>query len=390
MTNRWKDDSEVLAGLALYEKVDPNAVNLNALYPPYDVIVKYKREGLDATGMLSKGVPFTELNGAMLAGEKIEAQLGIDYLKWVETDASRALGGARLRKQAEKLERGDEPDIGIILQVASNLDEGYKEMTPMSDVSPAGNMFVKTGYAPFDEHFGGVPKSSMTILAASPGVGKTTLALKVAASCAKRYKEKYVAFYSLEMQMSQLTQRALEIDTSLTEEDRSRILLNDEIMPAEDVYALASRTAAKYPLSMILVDFADQMADGKQDESVMGQIYKTMAALAKRTGVPVLLISQLNRETYSGGIPKINHIRYSGLAEAMAAMILLVYNPHNIFVDSKSNSVLPSVPGCGYVIIGKSRYGYVHGGPGAVQIGWDGLGGWDDEAVGIGWHTLGG
>lgn len=390
MTSKWRNDSEVLAGLALFDKVDPNAVNISSMYPPYDKIVQYKREGMTPTEMLTKDIPFQDLNGAILAGENLDRLSGINYLKLVETDAARARGGIRLRKQADRLEKGDEADVGIILKVAADLDEGYREMTPMVEVSPAGDMFVKVGYKPFDEHFGGVPKASMTILAASPGVGKTTLALKVAGSCAKLYKDKYVAFYSLEMQMSQLTQRALEIDSSMTDEEKGRILLNDDIMPAEDVYSLASRTAAKYPLSLIVIDFADQMAHGKQDESVMGQIYKTIAALAKRTGVPVLLISQLNRETYSGGIPKINHIRYSGLAEAMAAMILMVYNPHNIFVDSKANQTLPSMAGVGYVIIGKSRYGYVHGSPGAVQIGWDGLGGWDDECVGIGWHSLGG
>lgn len=387
--SKWQNDSEVLTGLVLQDKLSPDAVNPNTLAPPYDAMIILKRDGLDPTAMMLKGVPFTELNGALLAGEKVQSSQAIDFIKLVENDASRAIGGARLRKQAEKLERGDEADVGVIMQVASSLENGYSEMTPMSKVEPAGDMFVKTGYAPFDIHFGGLPDASMTVLAASPGVGKTSLGLKVAVGCAKLYTDKSVAFFTLEMTMSQLTKRTLELNENLDEETKSRILLNEDILGPQEVYSIASRTAASTPLSLIVIDFADQLVtSGEQSESVMGVIYRTLAALAKRTGVPVLLISQLNRETYSGGIPRINHIRYSGMAEAMAAMILLVYNPNNIFVDAKANSILPSISGIGYVIVGKSRYGYKHGGPGAVQIGWDGLAGWDDEP--LGWHSLGG
>ena len=69
------------------------------------------------------------------------------------------------------------------------------------------------------------------------------------------------------------------------------------------------------------------LVEGEQSEAVMGVIYRSLAMLAKTTGVPVILICQLNRTQYTGGIPKINHIRYSGMAEMMSSLILLLYNP---------------------------------------------------------------
>ena len=105
-----------------------------------------------------------------------------------------------------------------------------------------------------------------------------------------------------------------------------------------------------------------------------------LAMLAKKTGIPVLLICQLNRSTYVSGMPRINHIRYSGMAEMMAAMIILVYNPNNILADGTDSKALPPVEGKGYLIEGKSRFGFKHHSPGAAQVDWDGLMGWGVDA----------
>lgn len=386
--NKWKNDSEYLAGLILTDKLSPDVINPEALCPPYSDLVRMKRLGLTVTEMMVKGAPFVELDGALNAGRVANPGDSFAYIKAVELEARLAIGGARLRKQVEKMERGEEPDYAIIAQVASDSELGKGDLVPMSEVEPAGNMYMKTGYEPFDTHFGGVPMASMTILAASPGVGKTSLALKLAKGSATLHKDKFVAIFTLEMTMGQITKRALELEGGMTTEQKSRILLNEDILNAQELYAIASRASASRNLSLIIIDFADQMVQGEQSEAVMGDIYRTMAALAKRTGVPVLLVAQLNRETYTGGIPKINHIRYSGLAEAVAAMILLVYNPHSIFVDAKSQEILPALHGFGWVIVGKSRYGYVHGGPCAAQIPWDGLSGWGEKSEG--YRELGG
>jgi replicative DNA helicase len=120
----------------------------------------------------------------------------------------------------------------------------------------------------------------------------------------------------------------------------------------------------------------------------MGLIYRTLSMLAKKTGIPVVLISQLNRATYTGGVPKVNHLRYSGMAEAMSALILLIYNPSNIYAGFTPTTELATVLGYGYLIVGKSRFGFKHGGPGAIQIGWskEDASGWADEDNG--WFNL--
>jgi len=109
---------------------------------------------------------------------------------------------------------------------------------------------------------------------------------------------------------------------------------------------------------------------------VMGVIYRSLAMLAKTTGVPVILVCQLNRTQYTGGIPKINHIRYSGMAEMMSSLILLLYNPSVTVADVQANAILPFFSDKGYIIIGKSRFGFKRGKPGAVQVDFKGETGW--------------
>jgi replicative DNA helicase len=112
----------------------------------------------------------------------------------------------------------------------------------------------------------------------------------------------------------------------------------------------------------------------------MAQVYLTLARAAKITGVPFILLSQLSR-SYTGGMPEITHLRYTGMAEALSALILLLYNPSAIFVSQSSGGALPRQAGKGYIIVGKSRYGHKYPGHGrfAIQCDWDGAAGWGDD-----------
>jgi replicative DNA helicase len=384
----WKSASEIVFGKGMSGEIHPDSVNPTSLYPPYDTALILLRAGKNASDMIVAGVPYSAIEAAMSAAQVADNGDSFQWLKVLEQTASRAVGGKKLRKEADKLERGEEADVGAIMTISAQLEMGYKELVPMSDIDPSQAAWVMTGYKPFDEHFGGVPDASLTVIGASPGVGKTSLMLEVAKSLARTYTDKSVAIFTLEMLMAQITKRMIEIDKTVKKSEMKRILLSEDILGVQEIYAVGARLAAQMSLSAICIDFADQIVAGEQTEAAMGLIYRTLSALAKKLRIPVILLSQLNRETYTGGVPRINHLRYSGLAEAMAGLILLIYNPHNIFVEWKDQQLLPIVGGTGYIIEGKSRYGYLHGGPGAVQVDWDGEAGWGK--VSRGWFNLGG
>ncbi len=397
--SNWMDQSEIVAGLVLRSVTEPKSklklsaesVNPLSLCPPYNSIIPLVRDGLDIAAIsLNNSVGVEAVNAALnAAGVLNDAIPPVQWLKNCEKIAASAVAGTRLSKIAKALENGEEiPDIGDVMKIISDLEMGYQNLVPMSEVKEQEANWIQTGYAPWDENFKGIPAASLTIIGASPGVGKTSLMLELCKSMVLRKEnaKKKIAIFTLEMTMAQITKRMLDL-TKLKKEDKARILLGDGSYNVNEIYAQASRVASSENLALIAIDFADLLVEDDQTEAIMGKIYRTLAQLAKKTGVPVILLSQLSRAAYElGGMPRIHHLRYSGLAEAMAALIILLYNPKNIAINVNDKGILPVAQGKGYLIAGKSRYGYVHGGPGAVLVDWDGEGGWGKK--GLGWWNV--
>lgn len=407
--NVWLDRTEIVMGLIFIGELDVNLVNADDFYPPYNEIIPTLRKGGTQEDVISKH-GFSAYQAATMAANAVTAdkehkKKPIDWLQMLEQAASFFKYGQELATMADTLMMGQMVDPGKLLQFASGLDLGHRTLTPLDQVEPEAGQWVKTGYDPIDEYVGGIPKAGLSVMAGGTGIGKTTLALKVGLEMVRLYDgrkntkkkgpkygdKKYVdvaaekgkiAIFSLEMLLSQVMARYLNLDQSITKEERSRILATESAYTVGEIYAVAARAAANENLKAIIIDFADMLVEGEQSEAVMGVIYRSLAVLAKTTGVPVILICQLNRNQYQGGIPKINHIRYSGMAEMMSALILILYNPSATVADTQASSILPYYTDKGYIIVGKSRFGFRMGKPGAIQVGFEGETGWGE----IGYH----
>jgi len=217
--------------------------------------------------------------------------------------------------------------------------------------------------------------------------GKTSLLAKVAISVAKTNRK--VLFYTLEMTGGQIAQRVMDLEDDKKDEAyKDNIIISDEMLDVDEICADASKLAALDKYAMIAIDFADLMLTEREEESNVAQLYRAVTRLAKKSKTPVLLLSQLNRRyAEEGGIPRLQHLRWSGLAEALGALVLLIYNPNQIFGSPPSkNQSLQAHPGRGYIIEAKSRFGYKQGGVGAVDLEWDGKYAWGNEA--LGWFPL--
>ena len=405
----WLDRTEIVTGLIFNGHLDANLVNTDDFYAPYNEIIGTLRKGGTTEDVIAKhGFSYyqaaTMAANAVMADKEQAKNKPIDWLNLLEQAASYYKYGQELALMADKLMMGQAVDPGKLLQFVSELNLGHRTLTPLDQIEPEAGQWIRTGYEPIDQFIGGVPKAGLTVVAGGTGIGKTTLALRIGLEMVRlydgrknnkkkgaKYAESYadlpaekgkIAIFSLEMLLSQVVARILTVDMETTKEERSRMLGTESAYTVGEIYAVAARAAANENLKAIIIDFADMLVEGEQSEAVMGVIYRSLAVLAKTTGVPVILICQLNRNQYQGGIPKINHIRYSGMAEMMSALIMLLYNPSSTVADVQANSILPYYEDKGYIIVGKSRFGFKMGKPGAVQVGFRGDTGWGNLGYG--------
>jgi len=382
----WQDASEIVGGLVLTAKISKNSVTPNLFFPPYDEVVKYIKEGKTVEDIILE-VGITPVQASLDAVKSVNGLSKQNWVKILETSAQEYDAGVKLEKFARKLQQGDKVDWAGITSISKRAQLGTGgDFVPLSEIESGEVPFKLTGTKFIDEHLGGFPEVGQVIIAAAPGTGKTTLLAGIAAAWAKKWAKENVAIFTLEMIRKELAMRFREVN-KLPLEVEQRILVNDNPVTPEEVISKASTIEN---LGIVFIDFADLLIAGETNESSMAHIYRTFMLGAKALGCPIVLLSQLNR-TYTGGIPRPNAIRYTGLAEALAWMILMLYNPANdYFASEDCEDILPVVEGRAYVLAWKVRGGFrkhVNDAPGAIQVQYKGDKGWNIEYPGK-WFSL--
>ncbi|WP_407922013.1 replicative DNA helicase [Corynebacterium mustelae] len=213
---------------------------------------------------------------------------------------------------------------------------------------------VPTGFQDLDNLTNGLHGGQMIIVAARPGVGKSTLALDFVRSCSIVHNKAAVIF-SLEMSKSEIVMRMLSAETDiklsdmragrLTDEDWAKlatrvgqieqapIFIDDSAnLTMMEIRSKARKLKQKHDLSMIVVDYLQLMSSGKKTESrqqEVSEFSRQLKLLAKELDVPLIAISQLNRgpESRTDKRPQIADLRESGSLEQDADMVMLLYRP---------------------------------------------------------------
>ena len=213
---------------------------------------------------------------------------------------------------------------------------------------------VPTGFADLDNLTNGLHPGQMIIVAARPGIGKSTLALDIARHAAVKHHKTAVIF-SLEMSKTEITMRLLSAEAgirlsqmrsgSMSEQDWQKIVrrmteISDAPLFIDDspnmtmmeIRAKARRLKQRNDLKLIVVDYLQLMTSGKRVESrqqEVSEFSRQMKLLAKELEVPVIAISQLNRgpEQRTDKRPMLSDLRESGSLEQDADMVILVHRP---------------------------------------------------------------
>src|SRR4051794_18696529 len=207
---------------------------------------------------------------------------------------------------------------------------------------------VPTGFVELDEVTNGLHPGQMIIIAARPGVGKSTLGLDFLRSCSIKHRLPSVIF-SLEMSKSEIVMRLLSAEAKIkladmrsgrmSDDDWTRLARRmSEISEAPlyiddspnltmmEIRAKARRLSQKAGLKLIVVDYMQLMTSGKKYESRQQEVSdfsRSLKLMAKELDVPVVAISQLNRgpEQRTDKRPMISDLRESGCLTANARIL---------------------------------------------------------------------
>ena len=276
--------------------------------------------------------------------------------------------------------RGLTPISEVIIDVYDRLEE-----LAASDRSIPG---LSTGLTDLDRAISGLNNSDLILLAARPGMGKTSLALNILLDAGKRSGKK-AAFFSLEMSREQLALRLISsecfvdnkklVTGKLSDQDwesvaaaadslnRSAILIDDDsTITVADILAKCRRVDN---LGLVVIDYLQLMQSaggrsntrGENRQQIVSDISRCLKIMAKELNVPVLCLSQLSRanESRQDKRPMLSDLRESGAIEQDADIVLFLYREGYYNADTEN----PNLAEC---IIAKNR----HGETGKIELQW--------------------
>ena len=271
--------------------------------------------------------------------------------------------------------------IGVVLQ---EVMDHLAQMTAAGGKTLPG---LSTGFSAVDGKINGLNKSDLLLLAARPGMGKTSMALNIALNAAKE-SGKTVAIFSLEMSKEQLVTRLIASEglienTRLTtgnlrESDwvkiaeaastlsRTDIRIDDNpLLTVADMNAKCRRLDN---LGLVVIDYLQLMTSaggksysGENRQQAVSDISRMLKIMAKDLQVPVLCLSQLSRanEKREDKRPMLSDLRESGAIEQDADIVMFLYRDDYYNEDSEKRNIAEC-------IVAKNR----HGETGKVELRW--------------------
>ncbi len=212
-------------------------------------------------------------------------------------------------------------------------------------------MGVPTGFIDLDRLLGGMQKSDLLIIAARPGMGKSSWLNSVVLNAARNHQR--VALFSLEMSNEQLVQRFVSAETRipshklregrLDERDWAQfvaatqrigelpIFLDDTpALSTQELRTKARRLYLEYGLDLVVIDYLQLMTTPFRNENRVQEISyisRALKQLARELNVPVVAAAQLSRavEQRTDKRPQLSDLRESGSIEQDSDVVLFIY-----------------------------------------------------------------
>lgn len=277
-------------------------------------------------------------------------------------------------------------EAGGLTRIDDIIIQAYDKLQKLSSEDSEKYRGLPTGFRELDSITTGLNASDLLIIAARPGMGKTSFALNIAANVAKK-TNKDVAVFSLEMSKEQLAMRLLSSEArvvsnslrtgELSGDDWERIAINAESLSKAPLYIddtsgitvaeIKAKTRRLKNLGLIVIDYLQLMSSTRRTDNrvqEVSEITRSLKIMAKELNVPVITLSQLARgpEARTDKRPMLSDLRESGSIEQDADLVLFLFRDDYY---TKEESKEPNIAEC---IIAKNRHGETR----TVKLSWDG------------------
>ncbi|MGN0558220.1 MAG: replicative DNA helicase [Acutalibacteraceae bacterium] len=318
------------------------------------------------------------------ARDIVEDASGGEYEPSVLLDsAEQRIFDIRRGKNVNGMQRIDE----VIIETFDRLDALNSETDDKMKPIPSG-------ISDLDRVITGLNRSDLILLAARPGMGKTSFALNIARYVSVTAKKK-VAFFSLEMTKEQLASRLLSTEGlvegtklrtgKLSEEEWQRLVAAGDVLSKADMYLddtpgisvgeMKAKLRRLKNVDLVVIDYLQLMASGKRiDNRVqeISEITRNLKIMAKELNVPLITLSQLSRssEKREDHRPQLSDLRDSGSIEQDADIVLFLYREgyYDKNRDDESDAAPSTDQNSGECIVAKNRHGAMN----TVKLHWQG------------------
>ena len=273
-----------------------------------------------------------------------------------------------------KSDEGLQPVREILLETFDRLDK-------LNSADRDKYKGLPTGIKELDNTITGLNRSDLIVLAARPGVGKTSLGLNIARHVAVTAKRR-VAFFSLEMGREQLASRLLASEAlvegtklrsgDLTEAEWARLIEAGDILRRADLYfddspgltvlEMKGKLRRLDHVDLVIVDYLQLMTGTKRTDNrvnEISEITRNLKVMAKELNVPVMALSQLRRPTERTKDlrPGLSELRDSGSIEQDADIVIFLHREAYNATSEGGQVTEDMDQNAAEIIVAKNRHG---------------------------------
>ncbi|MBD5115838.1 MAG: replicative DNA helicase [Ruminococcaceae bacterium] len=281
----------------------------------------------------------------------------------------------------------DDKDLQGLTHIKPLVTQQLETLSELSEnPESAHGTGLSTSYSNLDKIIYGLNPSDFILIAARPGMGKTSFGTNIAANVAKNYRTKKICIFSLEMSKEQIAARILQSEARISSDAMRTGNIPDnkwtdigeavDVLSQVEIYIddtanislgeMKAKLRRMKNLGLVIIDYLQLMSTGRRDGNrvaEISEITRSLKIMAKELNVPVISLSQLSRgpEQRPDKRPMLSDLRDSGSIEQDADIVMFLYRDGYYNKEAE----YPNACEC---IVAKNR----HGETGTVPMNWEG------------------